>query len=52
MKLRLVESPKTKDTPTPRDRGTWDCTLCTAFGTGGVNGWHRHYIAEHYEAAK
>jgi hypothetical protein len=50
MKLHIV---KTDDQePHERNRGTWDCTLCTAFGTGGLNGWHRHYMHEHYEAAK
>ena len=50
MKLHIVG--KTKDAPPSRNRGTWDCTLCSAFGTGGLNGWHRHYMHEHYRDAE
>ena len=29
-------------------RGMWRCKVCDAFGTGGVNGWERHYFTNHY----
>ena len=29
-------------------RGMWRCRICDAYGTGGVNGWERHYFTNHY----
>jgi len=30
------------------NRGMWRCKECDAYGTGGVNGFERHYFTQHY----
>lgn len=30
------------------NRGMWRCKQCDAYGTGGVNGFERHYFTNHY----
>ena len=32
--------------------GTWDCNVCGAFGTGGTDGFTRHYMRLHYSTTE
>lgn len=52
MKLRLVKNDDAlqQEARLLKKQGVWQCKECPAFGSGGVEGWSRHYMREHYRA--
>jgi hypothetical protein len=50
MKLKLVPA-LPNDKHVGVNTGIWTCNVCTSYGTGGTNGFSRHYLAHHYEVS-